>query len=646
MVASVEAAEATQHAFALRIGQVFSTHAKSLLDCSRAMFRELRVAVVIPAFNEELDVARTVRDVPGVRRSRARRRRRVARSPPSARRRALRAARARGAAPSAQSRRRRGDRDRLSARARARRRRRGGDGRRRADGSGRSAGAARSRSPTARADYVKGNRFARRRRLARDAAGAHRRQHRAVAGDQADERLLARVRFAVRLHRGVAARARGDRRGRAVSALRLSERSAGAAARGRLRVGDVPVRAVYGPNWRSGIRLVDGGVPDVVRAAALVGAAARRRAAPPIAMRGAASGGRSTRVRIGVLTTSYPRDDGRSGGRVRRRVRALARGARRRRRGAVRRRARGRSSIAAARRAALARARAGPRRRRSRAHSLTRRRGARAAGTRWCRTGWCRRARSASCRADGRTWRSRTAPTCGCLRRLPGGRALVRALGARGRSGLRRRARCASTARPGAWCRWAIDVRRAAATTASARAARRALGLDGFVVAVPRPADPRKGRRSARSTRCPTARRCSSPATGRSAPTLAKPAWRAAERVRFLGRGARRAQARAARGRRCAGGSLARRRRADGDAGSAGGRAADRRDARRADCPSCSATRRSRSLCRRDARDLRSARAIARSIGPPLRASDVCAIDRDTRAPQTRLVRTSQPTRV
>ena len=29
------------------------------------MFRELRVAVVIPAFNEELNVARTVRDVPG-----------------------------------------------------------------------------------------------------------------------------------------------------------------------------------------------------------------------------------------------------------------------------------------------------------------------------------------------------------------------------------------------------------------------------------------------------------------------------------------------------------------------------------------------------------------------------------------------------
>jgi glycosyltransferase involved in cell wall biosynthesis len=50
-----------QHAFALRIGQVFST--ENLL-VSNAMFREQRVAVVIPAFNEELNVARTVRDVP------------------------------------------------------------------------------------------------------------------------------------------------------------------------------------------------------------------------------------------------------------------------------------------------------------------------------------------------------------------------------------------------------------------------------------------------------------------------------------------------------------------------------------------------------------------------------------------------------
>jgi glycosyltransferase involved in cell wall biosynthesis len=51
----------TQHAFALRIGQVFST--ENLLRFV-AMFAELRVAVVIPAFNEELNVARTVRDVP------------------------------------------------------------------------------------------------------------------------------------------------------------------------------------------------------------------------------------------------------------------------------------------------------------------------------------------------------------------------------------------------------------------------------------------------------------------------------------------------------------------------------------------------------------------------------------------------------
>jgi glycosyltransferase involved in cell wall biosynthesis len=55
------AAMTQQHAFALRIGQVFS--AEDLLDFG-AMFREQRVAVVIPAFNEELNVARTVRDVP------------------------------------------------------------------------------------------------------------------------------------------------------------------------------------------------------------------------------------------------------------------------------------------------------------------------------------------------------------------------------------------------------------------------------------------------------------------------------------------------------------------------------------------------------------------------------------------------------
>jgi glycosyltransferase involved in cell wall biosynthesis len=50
-----------QHAFALRIGQVFST--ENLLRLF-AMFGDLRVAVVVPAFNEELNVARTVRDVP------------------------------------------------------------------------------------------------------------------------------------------------------------------------------------------------------------------------------------------------------------------------------------------------------------------------------------------------------------------------------------------------------------------------------------------------------------------------------------------------------------------------------------------------------------------------------------------------------
>jgi glycosyltransferase involved in cell wall biosynthesis len=55
------AAMTQQHAFALRIGQVFST--EKVLDFG-AMFREHRVAVVIPAFNEELNVARTVRDVP------------------------------------------------------------------------------------------------------------------------------------------------------------------------------------------------------------------------------------------------------------------------------------------------------------------------------------------------------------------------------------------------------------------------------------------------------------------------------------------------------------------------------------------------------------------------------------------------------
>ena len=84
-------------------------------------------------------------------------------------------------------------------------------------------------------------------RVARDAAGAHRGQRRAVAADAARVRLLARVRFAVRLHGGVAAGAGGDRPGANVRALRLPERSAGAARGGGARVVDVPVRPVYGP---------------------------------------------------------------------------------------------------------------------------------------------------------------------------------------------------------------------------------------------------------------------------------------------------------------------------------------------------------------------------------------------------------------
>ena len=126
------------------------------------------------------NVARTVRDVPALRRSRARRRRRVGRSHLS-RGVARRPPRARGPAPPAQSRRRRRHRHRLPARARARRRRGGGDGRRRTDGPRRSAAPAAAARSTDSADYVKGNRFAARRRLARDAAGAPARQRRALA---------------------------------------------------------------------------------------------------------------------------------------------------------------------------------------------------------------------------------------------------------------------------------------------------------------------------------------------------------------------------------------------------------------------------------------------------------------------------------
>ena len=106
------------------------------------------------------------------------------------------------------------------------------------------------------ADYVKGNRFAHG-DVWRVMPPARIVGNIALSlATQADQRLLAPVRLAVRLHRGVAARARGHRRRRAVSALRLSQRSAGAAARGRsCASSDVPVRAIYGAHWRSGIRL-------------------------------------------------------------------------------------------------------------------------------------------------------------------------------------------------------------------------------------------------------------------------------------------------------------------------------------------------------------------------------------------------------
>src|SRR5206468_5106196 len=56
------ARHAPQHAFAAANGQVFSGEKSATF--SSLMFGGLRVAVVVPAFNEELNVARTVRDIP------------------------------------------------------------------------------------------------------------------------------------------------------------------------------------------------------------------------------------------------------------------------------------------------------------------------------------------------------------------------------------------------------------------------------------------------------------------------------------------------------------------------------------------------------------------------------------------------------
>ena len=165
------------------------------------------------------------------------------------------AARRRGDRARAQPRRRRGDRDRVRARAGARRRRDRGDGGRRADGSRRSAAACWRPWSAAQADYAKGNRFAwpggwRTMPPVRIAG-----QRGAVAADAARVGLLARVRFAVRLHGGVAAGAGGDRPGANVRALRLPERSAGAARRARARASSTcRCGRCTAPSWRSGLR--------------------------------------------------------------------------------------------------------------------------------------------------------------------------------------------------------------------------------------------------------------------------------------------------------------------------------------------------------------------------------------------------------
>ncbi len=70
-------------------------------------------------------------------------------------------------------------------------------------------------------------------RVAADAAGAAGRQRGAVVADPRGVGVLAALRLAVRIHGGLAARAAGDRSRADVRALRLSQRSAGAAGRRR-----------------------------------------------------------------------------------------------------------------------------------------------------------------------------------------------------------------------------------------------------------------------------------------------------------------------------------------------------------------------------------------------------------------------------
>ena len=421
---------------------------------------------------------------------------------------------------------------------------------------------------------------------------------------QADERLLAPVRLAVRLHGGVAARARGHRRRRAVPALRLSQRSAGAAERGAA----ARVRRAGARDLRAELALghpaVDGGLSDVVRAGALVAAAPLAKRATPVEVgagwcrRRAATSG----VRVGVLTTSYPRDeDDAAGAFVAGFARWLAANV-------------GDVEVVCADEARPLFYRGGApealtsRRRWGEAAAFSARLliEARAARARLGRGG------VALAGAVGRGRRRRCAATGRHLAIAHGSdvRLLSSAAGRAGAGAATARGapiwstspmRCASTGAPGRVVPMAIDVAPIApATTAAARdgGAARGSSVDGFVVAflgrlIHDKGVDRADRRAARRRR-----RCSSPATAPSAASLVRRAARPARALRRARRGRR--QARAARRRRCARDSLARRRRADGGAGRRSPPACRSSPRAPAACPSCSTTRSRSSATRSD----------------------------------------------
>lgn len=157
------------------------------------------------------------------------------------------------------------------------------------------------------ADYAKGNRFA-------WPGGWRQMPPVRLAGSvvlswltRAASGVLAAVRLAVWLHGGVASRAGGDRSRADVRALRISERPSGPPGRGRR----ARRRRARPPGLRASLAL---GAPAVARGVAARLALVARLRPPPARARRCASGAARARrgglVHLGLLTTSFPRHAG------------------------------------------------------------------------------------------------------------------------------------------------------------------------------------------------------------------------------------------------------------------------------------------------------------------------------------------------